>query len=97
MEDSHHSGVDHQEKILEALSVLRKEITLLSGLIGSAVPEQEMTLKFSGSFLSILNHLELLESESKFFIELNTCRHIMLTDYLEHIKKLELELAELKR
>lgn len=97
MEDSHQSGVDHQEKILDALSVLKKEITLLSALIGPVVPEQEMTLKISGSFLTIHKHLELLETESKFFIELNTCKHIMLTDYLEHIKKLELELAVLKQ
>jgi hypothetical protein len=87
---------DNPEKILQYIEAAKAELRTVSELIKPAAWDNEVARKISGS-LDILSHqLNVLESETRYVIEINTCRKIMLTDSIAHIKKLEQQLLELK-
>lgn len=87
---------DNHEKILSTIRGIKVELLNASEKLECAGLENEVVRKLSGSLHLLFDQLNTLESESLYLQEINTCRHIMLTDYLAHIRKLEQELLELK-
>lgn len=87
---------DNPEKILQCIEAAKAELRTVSELIKPAAWDNEATRKISGS-LDLLSHqLSVLESETRYVLEINMCRKLMLSDSIAHVKKLEQELAELK-
>lgn len=87
---------DNHEKILSTIRGIKAELLNASKKIECSGLENEVVRELSGSLHLLLDQLNTLESESHYLQEINTCRLIMLTDYLAHIRKLESELMELR-
>lgn len=95
MADSGSAGIEHQEKILDALAALKKEIDLLreSTQLSS---DRETARQVAGSTQHFIEQLKFVEEEARYFFELVNCKNLMMQDNLLHIKKLEEQIAELK-
>lgn len=87
---------DNPEKILQCIEAAKAELKTVSELIEPAAWDNEATRKISGSLDLLFHQLSVLESETRYVMEINMCRKIMLADSIAHVKKLEQELAELK-
>jgi hypothetical protein len=96
MEDPSSTGLIHQQKILELILSVKSEIHRLKKWTEATSQESEKTLVLLGSFQSLLDVFQLLESESNYFFELSNCKHLMMLDAIAYIKKLEKEIQELK-
>lgn len=89
------AGIDHQEKILDALVALKKEIDHLRESTNLST-DQEMARQVVGSTQQLIEQLNFVEEEARYFFELVNCKNLMLQDNLTHIKQLEEQIAELK-
>ena len=87
---------DNPEKIPQCIEAAKAELKTVTELIKPAAWNNEVTRKISGS-LDLLSHqLSVLESETRYVMEISMCRKIMLSDSIAHVKKLEQQLQELK-
>ena len=96
MENPSSTGLIHQEKILELIIAVKTEIDRLKKWMEANPNEIQMTSALTGSFEFLLYTIQLLENESNYFFEFSNCKHLMMLDTIEYIKKLEKEIRELK-
>lgn len=87
---------DNPEKILQCIEAVKAELRTLAETCNPAAWNNEAARKISGSLDLVLHQLNTLENETRYVLEMNMCRKIMLADAVAHIKKLEQQLQELK-
>ncbi len=96
MGDPSSAGLDHQESILDAIVAIKAEIENIKSIAETFKGSHEKTRSMSESFQRLSALAGLIETESTYFFELSNCKHLMMKDNLEYIKKLEQALQELK-
>jgi hypothetical protein len=94
--DSLPDAGENPEKILQCIEAAKAELRAVSELIQPAAWDNEAARKISGSLDLVLHQLNTLENETRYVLEMNMCRKIMLADSIAYVKKLEQALAELK-
>ena len=90
------SGVVHQEKIIEMLTLLKHQIGVLRIIASQPLPLEKLTEEVSSSAHTLQNQIQLLEQELDYVFELLQSKHLMMEDTLSYIRQLEQELAESK-
>jgi hypothetical protein len=96
MGDPSSAGLNHQESILDAIVAIKAEIEKVKRVVETAKDENERTRSLGESFQRLSTLTALIESESNYFFELSNCKHLMMKDNIDYIKKLEQAIQELK-
>lgn len=95
MADTGSAGIDHQEKILDALDAMKKDLHRLEELSNLST-DQGMARPIARSVAQLIEQLNSVEEEARYVFELVNCKHLMMQDNLAYIKKLEEQVSELK-